>query len=87
MAEDKLLVAKKSFITSDEDGKRVIVRAGRTRYRASHPIARKFPDMFRDADNQPVVEDTRNAPAVPPAPQAPPAEKPADKSDDGKPKG
>jgi hypothetical protein len=74
MADDKLLVAKKSFITSDDDGKRVVVRKGKSRYRASHPLAKKFPSMFRDADNQPVVEDTRSAPVVPTAPAAKPTD-------------
>lgn len=61
---DKLLVATKSFITND-DGKRVVVHAGRSRYRSSHPIAKAFPGHFTDADSQPAVEDTRSTPSAP----------------------
>ena len=63
---DKLLVASKSFVTT-VDGHRVVFKKGKTRIRSSHPLARKMPQMFRDADpessNVPDVEDTRARPA------------------------
>ncbi len=62
---DELLVATRTFITT-LDGHRTVVKKGKTRVRASHPLARKFGDAFKPADHDvPVVEDTR---ARPPAP-------------------
>lgn len=61
---DKLMVARKSFITNDDDGKRVVIRAGKTRVRASHPIAQAHKAMFKDADSQPDGEDTTARPGA-----------------------
>lgn len=58
----EMLVAKKTFIAT-LDGKRVVVKAGKTRVHAGHELAAAHPEFFKPAEAQyEDVEDTTARP-------------------------
>jgi hypothetical protein len=59
--DDPVLIAKQSFST-DLDGVPTAINAGVTRVRASHPLARKYPEHFVPVDQGLSYETATRAP-------------------------
>lgn len=60
--EDEILIANVSGVWVDKDGTECPYYAGRTRVRASHPLAKAIPGAFDPMDVQYDVEEATASP-------------------------